>query len=106
LLCALSDLADPGAKGFVFRQDEALFLGFIVRRGDRVLGYIDHCPHAGWPLAGQPDRYLTKAGDKIICSAHGALFEPSTGICTSGPCAGHALSAWPVRMDGPNVIVA
>ena len=106
MLCAFSDLADPGAKGFVFRQDEALFLGFVVRRGDSVQGYIDHCPHAGWPLAGQPDRYLTKAGDKIICSAHGALFEPESGICTSGPCAGQALSAWPVRMDGPNVIVA
>ena len=106
MLCALSDLADPGAKGFVFRSGDALFLSFVIRRGDQVYGYIDHCPHAGWPLAGQPDRYLTKTGDRVICSAHGALFEPDTGVCTSGPCAGQALSPWPVKIDGQAIIVA
>ena len=26
-------------------------LGFVVRRGETVAGYVDRCPHAGMPLA-------------------------------------------------------
>ena len=99
VLCALTDLADPGAKGFVFRADEAMFLGFVVRQGLVVHGYVDNCPHAGWPLASVGDRYLTRNGAQILCSAHGALFAPDTGLCTAGPCAGKALTPWPVTLE-------
>jgi nitrite reductase/ring-hydroxylating ferredoxin subunit len=101
VLCALCDVAEPGAKGFIFRQGEALFSGFILRRGGQTLGYVDRCPHAGWPLSGGPDRYLTKDGKYVLCAGHGALFTPETGLCTAGPCAGRFLSPWPVEVrDG------
>ncbi len=95
-LCALADLEDPGARGFPFREGESLFLGFVVRKGDRVTGYVDRCPHAGMPLAMAPNRYLTREGDLILCSTHGALFRLEDGVCVGGPCAGAALRAWPV----------
>ena len=104
-LCDLSEVAEPGAKGFVFRQGEALFSGYIVRREGQVFGYIDHCPHAGWPLSGGPDRYLTRDGNHILCAGHGALFAPQTGLCTSGPCAGRSLSSWPVEAQDGKVVV-
>ena len=56
-LCALSEIAEPGAKGFRFRVDSRLFAGFVVRRGEVVLGYVDSCPHAGWPLGVLDERY-------------------------------------------------
>jgi nitrite reductase/ring-hydroxylating ferredoxin subunit len=102
-LCALADLADPGAKGFFFRQGEMLFLGFVVRRGDEVRGFVDRCPHAGMPLSMAPDRYLTREGDLILCASHGALFRPEDGVCIGGPCAGLALRPWPVRVEGGEV---
>lgn len=95
-LCALSDIADPGAKGFRFRTGEALFAGVVVRRGELVAGYLDRCPHAGWPLAALDDRFLTRGGDHILCSGHGALFRLEDGVCTAGPCAGERLDVWPV----------
>ena len=55
LLCALDEIPSPGSKGFRFREGEALFAGFVVRQGETLVGYVDSCPHAGWPLAG-PDR--------------------------------------------------
>jgi len=58
-LCRLDDLADPGAKGFVFREDAAMFSGFVVRLGNGVKGYVDSCPHAGWRLAGISDNFLS-----------------------------------------------
>jgi nitrite reductase/ring-hydroxylating ferredoxin subunit len=105
-LCDLADLADPGAKGFIFRRDEAMFLGFVVRTGDGVTGYVDHCPHAGMPLALLPGRYLTREGDLILCSSHGALFRLHDGLCVAGPCAGKLLESWSVRVQGESVYTA
>ena len=100
-LCALADIADPGSKGFVFRQGDALFAGFLVRLGDEVAGYVDRCPHAGTPLALNPDRYLTRQADMILCSTHGALFRIGDGHCIAGPCAGQRLQPWAVGIvDG------
>ncbi len=104
-LCGLAELADPGAKGFRFREGDALFHGFVVRVGDGVRGWIDRCPHAGLPLAFAPDRYLTAAGDMILCSSHGALFRHD-GLCVGGPCAGQSLTPWAVRVRDQTVLVA
>jgi len=97
-LCAVSELADPGARGFRFRVGEALFAAFLVREGPEVRGWIDSCPHNGWPLAVMDDLYLTRAGDRILCAAHGAVFRLGDGVCTAGPCAGEALTPWPVTV--------
>ena len=104
-LCALAALADPGARGFMFREGEALFMGFVARRGERVFGYIDRCPHAGMPLAAFGDRYLTREGDLILCSTHGALFRPDDGACVAGPCEGARLAPWPVVVEDGAVVV-
>lgn len=103
-LCALADIADPGAKGFVFREGEALFMGFVVRRDGEIWGYVDRCPHAGSPLEGFEGRYLTRTGDLILCSAHAALFRVGDGHCVAGPCAGMRLSPWPVAIEGDAVV--
>lgn len=99
-LCALAEIADPGSKGFRFRADSLMFAGFLVRAGDGVRGFVDSCPHAGWPLAAFDDRYLTRGGEHILCSGHGALFSLA-GVCVAGPCMGASLKAWPVEVrDG------
>jgi nitrite reductase/ring-hydroxylating ferredoxin subunit len=96
-LCSIDDLGNPGSKGFVFREGVALFAGFVLREGKTVTGFIDSCPHAGWPLAAITDRYLTKDAKFILCSAHGALFRKD-GMCISGPCYGETLTPWPVEV--------
>lgn len=105
-LCALAEIADPGGKGFRFRAGEALFAGFVVRRGELVAGYVDRCPHASWPLAALDDRFLTRSGEHILCSGHGALFELSDGACVAGPCAGARLTPWPIEVRGGEVFTA
>jgi len=100
-LCAETDLADPGARSLVLQIGEAFFHGFLVRRDGEVAGWVDRCPHAGHPLALELDRYLTPDGSLILCGWHGAVFEPLTGLCVGGPCAGGRLTPWPVEVrDG------
>ena len=92
-------VVDGGARGFVLEMRAGRFHGFVVRRGERVWGYADRCPHAGLPLAQQLDDYLTPTGDLIACSWHAALFDVETGECRGGPCpAGARLTPWPVEL--------
>lgn len=100
-LAALEDIEDGQARNFVLQMKAGRFHGFVVRKGDRVFGYRDRCPHMGLPLAQELDRYLTAGGELILCSWHGALFEIESGRCVGGPCAGSRLAIWPVEvMDG------
>jgi nitrite reductase/ring-hydroxylating ferredoxin subunit len=99
-LCALAEIADPGGKGFRFRVEGRIFAGFVIRRGDQLAGYVDSCPHAGWPLATFDDRYLTRDGGHILCTGHGALFTLD-GEGATHPCLGLRLAPWPIaERDG------
>ena len=104
-LCALHEIADPGGKGFRFREGGRVFAGFVIRKGELVAGYVDSCPHAGWPLATFDDGYLTKDTRHILCTGHGALFTlDGTGVTT--PCVGERLSAWPIEIKDGEVFTA
>jgi nitrite reductase/ring-hydroxylating ferredoxin subunit len=105
-LCALSEIAEPGAKGFRFRDGYGLFAGLVVRKDGQVAGYVDRCPHAGWPLGSVEDRFLTRDGDRIMCAGHGALFRPLDGVCVVGPCLGQALTPWPIEVRDGEVFAA
>jgi nitrite reductase/ring-hydroxylating ferredoxin subunit len=104
-LCALSEVADPGGKGFRFRVDGRIFAAFIIRRGELLEGYVDSCPHAGWPLATFDDRYLTRDGRHILCTGHGALFTLHGQGATS-PCLGEHLTVWPIKVRDGEVFTA
>ena len=104
VLCPLDEIASPGARGFRYRADDAVFAGFVVRRGETVVGYVDSCPHAGWPLAGPSGRHLTRENDLILCAGHGALFRIEDGLCLSGPCADDRLEAWAVEVANGAVV--
>jgi nitrite reductase/ring-hydroxylating ferredoxin subunit len=101
------DLIPGGkARNFVLQMKAGRFHGFVVRQGEDVFGYVDRCPHAGLPLAQTLDDYLTPDGTLIACSWHGALFRPEDGICVGGPCAGQALTAWPVAVQDGQIVTA
>lgn len=91
---------DPGATGC-----DTLF---VVRNLGRARAWRNSCPHwPGTPLAWRKDGYLSGDGRHIMCSAHGALFEPDTGQCTLGPCMGEFLEPIPLFEDqGGDLYVA
>jgi nitrite reductase/ring-hydroxylating ferredoxin subunit len=104
VLCRLEDIPHGEAKGFVFREEGALFAGFVLREGQDVRGFIDRCPHNGMPLSALPNQYLTRDGKFIICSGHGALFLKGDGVCVAGPCAGDSLEGWAVTVSDGAVV--
>ena len=105
-VCALADIEDPGAKGFVIEQGDWPLHGFVVRKNNEVFAYLNVCPHAGRMLNWGPDRFLTKDRSLIMCSAHGAIFEISSGLCVGGPCQGDALSKLNTSVENGRVVVS
>jgi len=105
VLCRIADLSDPGARSFTVGSGDWPLRGFLVRRGNAVQGYVNHCPHHGHPLNLRPDAFLTEDGSLIVCSSHGALFELATGYCVAGPCAGRSLRSVPLRIEGGLVML-
>jgi nitrite reductase/ring-hydroxylating ferredoxin subunit len=99
VVCALHELEDPGARGFTMGSGDWPLRGFVVRRGALVRAYVNHCPHAGFPLNWSPHAFLAPEVPLILCSMHGALFEIETGRCVSGPCEGLGLRALAVRVE-------
>ena len=72
---------------------------FAVRTAHGVRGFVNVCAHRNQPVL-VDDRPYDDAG-RLECRAHGALYEPETGLCVGGPCVGgRLLSVGLVEHDG------
>lgn len=105
-LCTLSALPENEGRGFVVEIDGEPTDVVVVRRGDRLFGYRNRCPHRGTTLDWLPDRFMDPEGRHLQCATHDARFEVETGRCVAGPCVGEHLR--PVSLaviDGQVVMV-
>lgn len=103
-LGAAADVPEGGARGYdpAGGGQDTLF---AVRHQGRLHLWRDRCPHAGTPMAWRRHAYLDAAGARIVCAAHGALFEPDTGLCVQGPCLGQRLQPVDFEIDAAGEIV-
>jgi len=102
LICAADSLPDGGdGQRFVMDTGDSPLPAFVVRWHGNVYAFCNACPHVGAELDWNPGRFFDDSGDYLICAVHGALFEPDTGLCVAGPCAGRCLQGLPVlERDG------
>jgi nitrite reductase/ring-hydroxylating ferredoxin subunit len=86
-LCGSGDLAERGrAVGFdvlLWRQPAR---AFALRFGGKVVAYVNRCAHVPAEMDWQPGEFLDADRRHIVCSIHGAMYEPSSGRCLGGPC--------------------
>lgn len=96
-LCHLDELPEGEARGFDPRQHGRDDL-FIVKRDATLKAYRNRCPHQGASLPWRKNAYLNADGSRIVCGAHGALFDIDTGQCLQGPALGQALEPMDVHV--------
>ncbi len=101
----LESIAEPGAVEFRVGEQDWPFRGLVVRWQGEVSAYANVCPHAGHPLNIDPDRFFNRDESLLICASHGALFEPVSGDCVAGPCAGQSLRKLECRIEAGGVYV-
>jgi nitrite reductase/ring-hydroxylating ferredoxin subunit len=103
-LCASGDLPERG-RAQVF--DVALWgrpaRAFALRYEGRVVAYLNRCAHVPTELDWTEGEFLDADQRFILCSVHGASYEPKNGYCVSGPCRGESLRAVAVEEQGGRV---
>jgi len=88
-LCDARELVDGGAGlRFAVVVDGAPATAFVVRHAGAVHAYLNRCAHVAMELDWLPGRFFDDEGRWLVCATHGALYEPATGKCAGGPCAG------------------
>ena len=103
LICLAGEL-EEGARGVRFPIGDAVN-GFTIRFRGRVRAFVNRCPHMGTELDWQAGEFFEESGLYLVCSTHGALFEPLTGYCVAGPCRGASLEPLQVREHEGRVIL-
>ena len=104
VLCRADEIPEHAGKSFRYRSSDDVFMGLVIRFRGEIVAYVDSCPHYGWPLAYDADHIFS--GDHLLCTGHGALFEPAGGICVAGPCLNEALTEWPISIVDGHVVTA
>lgn len=88
-ICASEALAERG-RGVRFAVSVAgrPVPAFVVRFEGAVRGYLNRCAHVAMELDWQPGEFFDFDAQHLVCSTHGALYDPRTGQCAGGACAG------------------
>ena len=66
---------------------------FALRFDGEVRAYMNRCSHVPTEMDWQPGEFLDIEKRYILCSIHGAAYEPSDGRCIGGPCGRGRLTA-------------
>jgi nitrite reductase/ring-hydroxylating ferredoxin subunit len=103
-ICSSDALVDGGV-GVRFPVlafgDEAT--GFVVRYDGKVYGYLNRCAHIPVELDWFKGEFFESNKLHLMCSTHGAIYAPESGVCTGGPCRGGRLRAIAVRETADGV---
>jgi nitrite reductase/ring-hydroxylating ferredoxin subunit len=93
VIAASADLADGGSGvRFAIEHNGRAIEAFAIRHRGIVHAYLNVCAHQEAQLDWVPGVFFTEDRLHLICSLHGALYEPDTGRCVAGPCPGAALA--------------
>ena len=97
LLCATADLAERG-RAVVW---DVMVWGrparaFALRFDGKPVAYLNRCVHVPTEMDWQDGEFLDIDRRWILCSIHGAAYEPADGRCVGGPCGRGKLT--PVRI--------
>ena len=86
-LCASADLVERGnAVVFDVLQYRQPARAFALRFDGKVVAYLNRCLHVPTEMDWREGEFLDADKEFILCSIHGASYEPLTGHCAGGPC--------------------
>ena len=104
LICESVVLAD-GGRGvrFTVERHGVPAVAFVIRYQGIAYAYLNKCAHVPIELDWLEGEFFDKFGLYLICSTHGATYEPATGYCIMGPCKGQHLTALKVVERDGNV---
>ena len=97
-LCPSTELVERGdAHVFDVLHFREPARAFVLRFDGRLVAYLNRCLHVPTEMDWQHGQFLDGDKEYILCSTHGAAYEPLTGRCAGGPCGRGKLTAMRVE---------
>ena len=88
-LCNSAELVNSAtAVAFEVVYERRACRAFAIRFRDQTYAYLNRCAHVPMEMDYQPNQFFDHTGQWLICATHGAVYQPQTGACRSGPCRG------------------
>lgn len=84
LVCESHTVAEGTARCLTVESAAGAFPLLLLRSGGVLHAYVNACPHQYLPLDYRSGSVLSADGTRLLCSAHGAVFDAATGGCLSG----------------------
>lgn len=106
LIVAVTDIPSEGLR-FSYREGPFDEEGILLRlHDDEVRAYKNECRHLPMRLDDREPRELwDPSGRYLVCSSHGARYQPSDGLCVGGPCEGSHLRPLPIEVQDGEVFL-
>lgn len=79
--------------------------GFLINYQGKFHAYVNRCRHMETPLDFIRYQFFTEDKRHLVCLTHGAIYDPTSGLCLDGPCKGLSLYSLPVFVDHGEVLV-
>jgi nitrite reductase/ring-hydroxylating ferredoxin subunit len=100
-LCNGCDLVEGGnAVPFDVVHAGQSCRAFAIRFQGRAHAYLNRCTHVAMEMDWQPNRFFDDSGQWLLCATHGAVYEPTSGACSGGPCRGGLVRVPLIERDG------
>ncbi len=103
LVAQVGELAHGTSKKFTIRSGDRDLEALLVNYQGALFAYRNRCPHVGITLDWVDNQFFSVDRRYLMCANHGAVFEPKTGECIWGPCAGLSLQSISLEVEGDKI---
>lgn len=100
LVATLPELRRHPTAKFNYMDEGGLRAGFVALFNGVPRAWENVCRHIPITIDYGDNRFFNAEGTRIVCQTHGASYEPDTGLCVEGPCAGARLKPLQVEVEG------
>ncbi|MDX5350081.1 MAG: Rieske 2Fe-2S domain-containing protein [Paracoccaceae bacterium] len=101
-ICAASEIT--AVHSLTVTTERGSFPLLVLRDGAEIRAYVNACPHQYLPLDYRGTTLLSADGTRLLCTAHGASFDKTTGAVIEGADCG--LDPVPVTRNGEHLVIA
>ena len=95
-IASINDLENGQSKKFIIQRPDRQTEAFLIKVQNVHYAYLNLCRHWTVGLDFDDNDFFSEGSQWIVCKNHGALYNPATGQCESGPCGGASLYRVPL----------
>lgn len=101
VVARVGEIAPGSSKKFLLQCKEGEVEAFVVNHDGTLHAYVNRCCHVPMTMDWIDNQFFTEDARYVQCATHGALYEPDSGECVSGPPIGQCLTRVPLTIrDG------